>query len=102
MNYLKTIYINQKQSKMNLAKNYMAPTPKGWKIAGLVFKAVGIIATLVLPPLGVITIPVGAAIAGAAAIGSVVCSTAIDKGTEAAIDAGLDALAKAELKKKSK
>ena len=59
-----------------LQKKFEAPTPRKFRILSLILKGVAIAATIVLPPLGVITVPVGAGIAGAAIFGSTLCSFA--------------------------
>lgn len=79
---------------MSIANNFLAPTPKNWKIASLILKSIAIATTLVLPPLGIISIGLGSAIAGLASIGSVVCSTAVDKGSLEALTTGLELIEK--------
>lgn len=77
---------------MNLQEKFDSPTPRNWRIASLILKGIAIAATMVLPPLGVITVPLGASIAGIAILGSTACSFATKKDSLEAAEEVLNAI----------
>lgn len=81
------------ETKLSIGQAYMAPTPKGWKIAALILKGIAVaVGVLTLPAVGIIAVPVGITIATLTTAAGEVCKLAVDKGAMAALDAGLDLL----------